>query len=773
MTALGVPPPERRPSVPPAPPPRDPSGRRPRVRKLPLILGGVFVAVLLAVILTLGSFRMPFEPESVTALLILLAVTIFVVAAFLVFGLVLLRSLFRLWMDRRAGQMGSRFRTKMVFGAMGISLLPVALLFIVSYALLNRTLTKWFPHALEVATDESVRLISDLGEAGAARRASLAREVAPLYAAGQPLRIEAGYDGIWRVDPSGRVTDAMFRDSPGLVQEAPHWVRTLPSGAEAWQAGRRTYLAARAPLPSGALVIAQHMPDNYLARLDTILGQRQAYLDESRQLKAFRRQMLLSLLLITLLLLFSTTWAALFLEKQVTVPVQALAEGTREISHGNLEHRVTVRAQDELGILVDSFNRMTAQLRDARDRLEESNTNLQHAFQEMEHRRHLMETILENIPTGVVSLDAAGVVERVNSSAARMLGDAAAGGARSLDSLLGAEAARAVERLMRRSLRMGAVSQELEIPAAGSPPRRAAVTVSSLGPRRANPGYVVVIDDLSELLHAQKAAAWQEVAQRIAHEIKNPLTPIQLSAQRLERFLERRGTGAPVGVESARELESLVAECAGLIQREVATLGSLVDAFSRLARFPEARLAPVDLNHVVSTALEVFAGRLDGVTVRAEPAAHLPLIRADAELLRRVIVNLIDNAAEAMEGAAMREMALTTRLGENGDTVELIVADSGHGIAPQDKDRLFLPHFSTRQRGTGLGLAIAERIVAEHHGAIRVEDNQPQGARFIIRLPAADQPAAAAQSAANGAAIATAAPSGAPATPGPGVRGKG
>ncbi len=771
MTAPGVPPPARGSAVTPIPPPR--ASERRRVRKLPLIVGGVIVAVLLAVILTLGSFRMPFEPESVTALLILFAVSMFVVVAFLVFSFVLLRNLFRLWMDRRAGQMGSRFRTKMVFGAMGISLLPVALLFFVSYALLNRTLTKWFPHALEVATDESVRLLTDMSESGAARRGQFAREVAPLYASGEPLKIGPGYDGIWRLDASGRVTDAVFRDPPGLAREAPHWVRTLPSGAEAWQAGRSTYLAARAQLPSGALVIAQRMPNNYLSRMDTILGQRQEYLDESRQLKAFRLQMLLSLLLITLLLLFSTTWVALFLEKQVTVPVQALAEGTREISQGNLEHRVTVRAQDELGILVDSFNRMTAQLRDARDRLEESNTNLQRAFEEMEQRRHLMETILENIPTGVVSLDAAGAVERVNSSAARMFGDAAASGARSLDSLLGAEAARSVERLMRRSLRMGAVSQELEIPVPGSPPRRAAVTVSSLGPRRGNPGYVVVIDDLSELLHAQKAAAWQEVAQRIAHEIKNPLTPIQLSAQRLERFLERRGMGAPASAESARELETLVAECAGLIQREVATMGSLVDAFSRLARFPEAQLAPVDLNRVVSTALEVFAGRLDGVTVRTELAAHLPPIRADAELLRRVVVNLIDNAAEAMESAATREMSLTTRLGANGETLELIVADSGHGIAPQDKDRLFLPHFSTRQRGTGLGLAIAERIVAEHHGAIRVEDNQPQGARFIIRLPAADLPAAAPQNAGNGAAVAAAAQGSAPSSSGPGVKGQG
>jgi len=727
-----------------------PRARR-RPGRLALIAGGLGMALLLAAVFTLGSLNTPFVPEGPTALLILFSVSVFVVIAFLVFGFVLLRNLLRLWADRRAGQMGSRFRTKMVFGAMSISLLPVALLFVVSYALLNRTLTKWFPRPLEVATEESVRLLEDMGVAGAARRAQMVSDLAPVYApADVPVRIGPGYDAIWRLDTSGRVIDFALRNAPaGKGQEAPRWMRTLPTGSEAWQSGRATYVMARAPLPAGALLVGQRMPEDYLRRLDNIEAQQRAYHAQSLQLKTFRVQMLLSLMLITLLLLFSTTWVALFLEKQVTVPVQALAEATREISQGNLDHQVNVRAQDELGILVESFNRMTGQLREAREGLQESNASLQLAFSEMEQRRRLMETILENIPTGVLSLGPGGTVERVNASFLRMLGNAPqAGEARSLESLLGTEASRAIERLMRRSLRMGAVSRELEIELPGRVVH-AAVTVSSLGPGRSNPGYVVVIDDLSDLLHAQKAAAWQEVAQRVAHEIKNPLTPIQLSAQRLGRYLERRALAPSSSPASARELESLVAECAGLIQREVATLGSLVDAFSRFARFPQAVLSPADLNEVMTSALHFFAARLEGIQVRTELAADLPPIKADTELLRRVLINLIDNAAEAMEGAAARTLTLGTRLGANGDTVELVVADTGHGIASEDKDRLFLPHFSTRQRGTGLGLAITERIVAEHHGTIRVEDNQPQGARFIIRLPVAEP---AAGQAGNGAA---------------------
>ncbi len=261
----------------------------------------------------------------------------------------------------------------------------------------------------------------------------------------------------------------------------------------------------------------------------------------------------------------------------------------------------------------------------------------------------------------------------------------------------------------------------------------AAVTVSPLGGRRSSAGYLVVVDDLTELLRAQKAAAWQEVAQRIAHEIKNPLTPIQLSAERLSRYISRHNgdCGAP-------ELVRLVGDCAALIGREVGTLEALVNEFSRFARFPLARLVPTDPNAVVRGALDVFRGRLEDVQVQTHLAERVPLVRADSEMLRRVIVNLIDNAAEAMEGSTVRNLILTTRFQAAHDSVEITITDTGCGISPEDKDKLFLPHFSTKDRGTGLGLAIASRVIAEHHGIIRAEDNVPTGARFVIELPAAD-----------------------------------
>ena len=261
--------------------------------------------------------------------------------------------------------------------------------------------------------------------------------------------------------------------------------------------------------------------------------------------------------------------------------------------------------------------------------------------------------------------------------------------------------------------------------------------MSSLGPRRANTGYVLVLDDLTEVLRAQKSAAWQEVARRIAHEIKNPLTPIQLSAQRLLRFLERRDPSQPAATRHS-ELAKLVQECSRLIEREVSTLAALVNEFSQFVRFPIAKLVPTDANTIVHQAVEVFSGRLDGIALKTALAENLPAIRADGGLLRSVVVNLIDNAAEALENSACREILVATNAHSDAETVVICVSDTGTGISPEDKDKLFLPQFSTKDRGTGLGLAIAARIVAEHGGSIHVEDNLPVGSRFLIELPVAE-----------------------------------
>lgn len=714
----------------------------PRNQRLFLTFGGIVLTLLLAVVVTLGSLRVPFEPHAWNELIVLYALNTFIVAALLVFGLILGRVLVRLWVERRAEQLGSRFKTKMVLGAMAVSLLPLVFLFFISYALMNRTLNRWFPQELENAYTQAQGLLNEIGRLEYSRLQMLADRAAASVPAGTSensalgpaarFAASQGAEGIWAIDSAGApVGQSDPLSLPIVLDPTLKFQSVLPNGGEFWSSRSGAFLAARAPLGSGFLFVAHRLPADFLSRYNSIEQQTAAYDVENQRIRTFKRQILITLSLFTVLLLFAATWSAVYLSKQVTIPIQALAEATGQIAAGHLDTQVHVKAQDELGTLVRSFNKMTAQLADSHKRIDEFTHNLQQAVQELDNRRTLIETVLENIPTGVLALDANGSITRMNRAAREIFGENAREAA-DLIALAGKDAARDVQHLIRRSLRMGAASKEMEFRLRGRV-AHAAVTVSPLGGRRNSAGYVVVVDDLTELLRAQKAAAWQEVAQRIAHEIKNPLTPIQLSAERLSRFISRHhgDCGAP-------ELVRLVSECAALIGREVGTLEALVNEFSRFARFPVARLVPTDPNSIVLGALDVFKGRLDDVEIRMNLADSVPPVRADAEMLRRVIVNLIDNAAEAMEGSSARNLILSTRFHVGHDSVEIIVADNGCGISPEDKDKLFLPHFSTKDRGTGLGLAIASRVIAEHHGIIRAEDNVPAGARFVIELPAAE-----------------------------------
>src|SRR5947207_6056447 len=719
-----------------------------------LAIGGILLTLLLAAVFTFGSLNVPFEPKSWRDVIVLYAVSSFITAAFLVFGLILARTILRLWVERRREQLGARFKTKMVVGAMAISLLPIIFMFIVSYSLINRSLLLWFPRPLEIASDETQKLLSDLGrtQLPRLRGLALAAQAESSSPSAEFLQhvFAKGADAVWILDGHGKVIrgsivcDERPEDRTGAICVQPdvpgQYLRSLQSGVEVWAAGGRRYFAARVPAlqegQAGGFAVAgfRTSPD-VLERLTAIQSQTREYYQEKQDLRALKRQMLEILLLFTVLLLSAVMWVALFLAKQVTIPIQALAEGTREVSSGNFDYQVAEQAQDELGILVRSFNTMTTQLRDSRSQIDQFTQNLQQAVQELERRRQLMETVLENIPTWVISLDAEWAILRLNTSVSRMFG-VASSESHSLEELVGADAARVVHYLMRRSLRMGVVSREIETVAAGRV-LHLAVTVSSLGPRRANTGYVLVLDDLTEVLRAQKSAAWQEVARRIAHELNNPLTPIHIEHQLTILFIDRHEPSQPAATRYS-ELAKLVQECSRLIEREVSTLAALVNEFSQFVRFPTAKLVPTNANTIVHQAVEVFSGRLDGITLKTALAENLPAVRADGGLLRSVVVNLIDNAAEALENSAFREILVATNAHSDAETVEICVSDTGTGISPEDKDKLFLPQFSTKDRGTGLGLAIAARIVAEHGGSIHVEDNLPVGSRFLIELPVAE-----------------------------------
>lgn len=455
--------------------------------------------------------------------------------------------------------------------------------------------------------------------------------------------------------------------------------------------------------------------DNSLAELDR-LGQEQI---------TIRRVALLTLGVLTFLLIFASSWIAFYVARGLTTPIKALAEGAGEIAAGNLGHRVNVFAEDELAILVNAFNDMSSRL--------EANAT------ELASRGKYIETVLETLPTGVISFDRDLRVTTINGNAAAILRkdkDDCVGA--TLKNLLSDESRANIERLLSRAVRVGHAAEQMVLPADALGDTGDELTVALTATKlQVDGGVVLVIEDLSELIAAQRASAWQEVARRMAHEIKNPLTPIQLSAERIAKRFERTGhrdNGAGKRIDDKGPISVVVHESTDTILREVLSLKTMVDEFSRFARLPQTVLEAGDLNAVIDQAVvAVDVGSAD-VTIDLDLSTDLPAIMIDAEQMKRVFINLLDNAAESLDGAAGHIM-ITTRHDAARDLVVAEVSDNGKGISPGDLQKLFQPYFSTKGRGTGLGLAIVNRIIAEHHGRIHAVRNQPRGAKFIVELP--------------------------------------
>jgi two-component system nitrogen regulation sensor histidine kinase NtrY len=483
----------------------------------------------------------------------------------------------------------------------------------------------------------------------------------------------------------------------------------------------------------GAVVVGTHVTERLEQR---VRGISQAFL-EYKQLKLLKNPIkgiyILLFLLMTLIVVFSFTWFALHLARGITGPIEQLAEGTREVAAGNLAYKVPTRGDDEIGALVESFNRMTDDLGESKRRLEEAYLDLQDKHTELEDRRRYIETVLEAITTGVVSFDALGRVTTLNRAAARMFGvSEAASVGRLLEEVFTGAAGREIVTLLSRARRPrgGTAATELPVRRGGAALSLLAAATALRAETGEYAGAVVVFDDLTELLKAQRLSAWREVAQRIAHEIKNPLTPIQLSAQRLRR---RLGWGD--GDE-----QRLVAECTETIVQEVEGLRRLVDEFSRFARMPAFVPRPTDVRPVVESVAALYRESHPGLALTSHHAEDLPLCEVDPDHIKRAVLNLVDNAVEAI-GAGPGDVRVETQHAPDAGRVRIIVSDTGPGIAPADRDKLFLPHFSTKVAGTGLGLPIVSEIAAEHGGTVTLEDNEPRGSRFVIELPVARTPA--------------------------------
>jgi two-component system, NtrC family, nitrogen regulation sensor histidine kinase NtrY len=652
----------------------------------------VLLGILVTLVVWQGSFNLSPAPSTIQQTYLFWAVSTLIFILTVTLGFNLFRTVVKLYIERQSNRPGSHIKSKLIGGALALSVLPIIFLVLWSVSVLNLNLDKWFSRPARTMSIDLQQISSALNQEVRDKLTAQAH-----WLASQPPQSADFYE---RFCQENQIEKAE-------IQHAGGGNRVLCSVSSTQQGDLHQ---AGIVTAEGTLVLFARMPLELAAKQREI---NQAVADYDRlsvDKKAFRRLYLLLLSLITLFILFFAIWIARYMAGQISTPITALLRGAEQIRKGNLSYRVRVGAIDEMATLVRAFNEMTEAL--------ETNSK------ELEARRRFTEAILESIPTGVISLSSDGRIQRVNRALLGIFPEEQVARAARLSDLFSRDDTAEIRYLMNRARRTSAAGTQIEYKAE----RRVlqlALTVAALDQERSS-GFVLVVEDTSELLRAQKAAAWHEVARRVAHEIKNPLTPIALCADRIARQLARP--------EQTADTRRILHECSTTIAREVETVRTLVDEFSQFSRFPAAQPVPSDLNQVVDNALAVFDGRLDGIRVERDLAAGLPPVQVDREQFKRVVVNLVDNAAEAMQESLVKRLYIGTRSTE-ADSVELIIADTGCGVTREDKEKLFLPYFSTKGRGTGLGLAIVNRILADHDATIRVEDNVPTGARFVVDLP--------------------------------------
>ena len=733
---------------------------RRRRRALLWVLGAT-VLLLLAIIVSQQLWLWTvIRPDTASDTLVLYALSTLNFVAFVVFLFIFVRNLLKLRRERKERQLGSKVKTRLLVYFISISFLPITAMAVFSYLFLNRSLEKWFNPLPDEILQEAQKVRRDTLEnnvrtlqqnasllvlllnqqAPQERQATLDQVVASGQLAG--IDIVAADGSVIAKSRANLPPDDLQKLQKDLVD-----ARSFRDPGQPTLAVRQAFDVVVAPLnESETLIIApQKRASSDLA--DFVSASERDYQELVKKQRRVRLLGLSTLGLMTLILLFVSSWVAIYLARGIATPIKALAEASKEIARGNLSHRVTTIADDELALLAESFNQMTTQLEENRSRIEAAAGELRDTNLALRERRNYIETVLQSLSTGVVSVDEDDRVTTLNRSAARMLGlmDRVEENP-PLQALIDIEDWLVVDRLLRRARRIGHATEQTQLESGtknGGGPLPVAMTATAMrdskGPR---PGVVLVIEDLSELLAAQRAAAWSEVARRMAHEIKNPLTPIQLSAERIAKSYARanaNGSGSittPDDRTDERKVAAVIAECTETIGREVASLKAMVDEFSRFARLPATRLEAANLNEVVNQAVGLYEERLDGAHIEVQLDPDLPATLLDVEQIKRVFVNLIDNALDAVVNVSDEKSIIisTSRDVENG-VVRAEVADTGKGIAPGDFRRLFEPYFSRRNSGTGLGLAIVHRIILEHGGTIRAEKNDPRGAKFVIELP--------------------------------------
>jgi nitrogen fixation/metabolism regulation signal transduction histidine kinase len=716
-----------------------PSKQTGQSRISPWILGGfVLISLTVLILLQTSNLWKDFTVETASDTLLLYALSSLNFIAFVIFGFIFLRSITKLMRERRTLQLGSKIKSRLLLYFAVVSILPIVAMAGFSYLFMNRALERWFTQFPENVVLQA-REAQTKDRAVQNMRLQESAKMLALTLSGRELS-EQDLDGIARAGNLSRI-EVISRDNKLIAaserqipadrrNEVDSIVAKTRSGetADSTSGGGTSYEAAIAPMTDGRRLLI--VPD--LRSDPVVIEEAESWLQEFASLKkeqvTVRQIGLLTLGVLTFLLIFASTWIAFYIARGLTVPIKALAEGAGEIARGNLAHRVDVLAEDELALLVAAFNQMSS-------RLEENSA-------ELRGRRRYIETVLQSLPTGVISFDSENRVGTINKAAVSILelGEGSPIG-NPLGEIVSDENRVVLERIIARAKRVGSASEQSVLRNdTGDLP--VALTATAL---TVEAGAVLVIEDLSELIAAQRASAWQEVARRMAHEIKNPLTPIQLAAERIAKRFSGSGRVSVVSGQLATlapddQMKNVVDEGTATIIREVQSLKSMVDEFTRFARLPSANPEPGDLNSVIEQVLALYKDRLDGVRIESNLLTGLPQAMIDTEQLKRVFVNLIDNAVEAFDDAPDEHVVtITSRYDSARDLVVSEISDNGRGIDPADLQKLFQPYFSTKGRGTGLGLAIVHRIITEHNGKIKAVANPPHGARFIVELPVVEK----------------------------------
>ena len=684
--------------------------------------------------------------------LLVFGITNLIILLLILLLYLVIRTFARIFMTRRSGG-GSKLKSKLVLAFVGLSFVPTILLFVVATGYINKSIVTWFKSQIEKSLSRSMEVAQETYRTSGVSALHFGRQIGSqiadcrLFASEGRGRLTMLVKQMQQEYVLSRVevfsvrgkllTDgrAALPDLIAFPLPTPDELNTVMAGNELnrfYTVGVADLVRGIVPVYEGksiigAVAVDYYVPESLAGKVHEIARSYQNYRQASTLKNPIRNEFFLTLFLITLVIMFLSVWMGIYLANSLTTPIKELADATAKVAGGDLEVHLGEQGDDEIGMLVSSFNKMTEDLRASQQTLQRTNMELTLSNLELEERRRYMEIVLENVTAGVVSLSHDGMLTTVNKSAEALLdlrADEVIGrhfrqvaGPKNLELVAGMldELGAKPWETLRRQVTIPVTRNRVTLQ----------VSMTALRNEHGEPvGTVAVFDDLTQLMRAQRMAAWREVARRIAHEIKNPLTPIQLSAQRLRRrYLKRFSDG-----------DEVFDQCTALIIRSVEELKTLVNEFNNFARLPAARPLPGDLNVIIREASTLYAEAHRGITFSFRPDPSLPQIPLDRDQIKRVLINLLDNAVAAVEGKG--KIDVSTSFNSELRLVTCEVADNGHGIAHEDRSRLFEPYYSTKASGTGLGLAIVNTIITDHQGFVRVRDNEPRGTRFIIELPA-------------------------------------